>query len=224
MKKRTSSLPLLVIVAVVALVLGSFGTAEAAGLTKKTVKKIATKVVNKKASSLSVASAANAGNATNLNNLPSATYLDRVAFTANPSSVPLPAGSVSTEIVAATPITIPAGVGFIQVTGTSTISGNSAASSWAAVDVDCTDVTTPAFNSRIFTSPGTGEDAVTVNWVQAITPGNHTIRLCARNGAAGGARGNTLTIQTVATGHLGTSALKPSSAKPGADGNPDTVK
>ena len=60
MKKRTASLPLLVVVAVVALVLGSFGTATAAGITKGQVKKIAAKVVNQKASSLSVASAATA--------------------------------------------------------------------------------------------------------------------------------------------------------------------
>src|SRR3954463_15420646 len=62
MKKRTSSLPLVVLIAVVALVLGTFGTATAAGLTTKQVKKIATKVVNKKAKTLTVA---NANNATN---------------------------------------------------------------------------------------------------------------------------------------------------------------
>ena len=50
MKKRTTSLPVLVVVAVVALVIGSFGTATAAGLTKGQVKKIATKVVKKQGS------------------------------------------------------------------------------------------------------------------------------------------------------------------------------
>lgn len=74
MKKRTSSLPLLVLVAVVALVIGSFGTAQAAGLSKQTVKKIATKVVNKKAPTLSVAFATNAGNATTLNGQPASAY------------------------------------------------------------------------------------------------------------------------------------------------------
>lgn len=72
-KSRISALPL-VIVAVVALVLGSFGTATAAGLTKGSVKKIAAKVVNKKAPGLSVAFAANAGNATLLNGQPASTY------------------------------------------------------------------------------------------------------------------------------------------------------
>jgi hypothetical protein len=57
MKKRSISLPLVVLIAVAALVLGSFGTATAAGMTAKQVKKIAAKVVDKKAGSLSVASA-----------------------------------------------------------------------------------------------------------------------------------------------------------------------
>ena len=80
MKKRTSSLPLLVLVAVVALVLGSFGSATAAGLTKKKVKQIATKVVHKEAPTLSVAHATTANtattatNATNLNGLPASAY------------------------------------------------------------------------------------------------------------------------------------------------------
>jgi hypothetical protein len=97
MKKRTSSLPVLVLVAVVALVLGSFGTATAAGLTKGSVKKIATKVVKKQAPSLSVAhatsadtatTAATATNATNATNAANATQLSGKPATAyqNPST------------------------------------------------------------------------------------------------------------------------------------------
>jgi hypothetical protein len=84
MKKR-SSLPLVVLLAVVALVLGTVGTATAAGLTTKQVKKIATKVVNKKAKTLSVANAANAtnaanaANATNLGGKPASAYLDNAS-------------------------------------------------------------------------------------------------------------------------------------------------
>jgi hypothetical protein len=74
MKQRTSSLPVLVIVAVVALVLGSIGTAVAGpALTKGKVKKIAAKVVAQKAPTLSVASA---GNATNLAGKPASSYLN----------------------------------------------------------------------------------------------------------------------------------------------------
>ena len=78
MKNRTRALPLLVVVAVVALVIGTFGTATAAGLTKAKVKSIATKIVKKQAPSLSVANAANAANATNaanLNGQPASKYL-----------------------------------------------------------------------------------------------------------------------------------------------------
>ena len=61
MKNRTIKLPVLVLVAVVALVIGSFGTATAAGITKSQVKRIATKVaskvVNQKAGGLTVARA-----------------------------------------------------------------------------------------------------------------------------------------------------------------------
>lgn len=74
MKNRTLALPLLVVTAVVALVLGSFGTATAAGLTSHTVKKIAGKVVDKKAKTLSVAHADTATNATLLNGQPASAY------------------------------------------------------------------------------------------------------------------------------------------------------
>jgi|tagenome__1003787_1003787.scaffolds.fasta_scaffold20521453_2 hypothetical protein len=105
MKKRTSSLPILVLVAVVALVLGSFGTATAAGLTAGKVKKIATKVVNKKAPSLSVAhatTATTASNATALNGQPASAYQDNstvysitktVTSTSSTITIPLAAGN-----------------------------------------------------------------------------------------------------------------------------------
>jgi hypothetical protein len=74
MTKRISSLPLLVLVAVVALVLGSFGTAVAGpAITKGKVKGIATKVVNKLAPTLSVAHATTANTATSATSATSAT-------------------------------------------------------------------------------------------------------------------------------------------------------
>ena len=86
MKSRSASLPLLVLVALIALVLGSFGTAVAGpALTKGSVKKIAAKVVKKQAPSLTVSSATNANNANNAANAtnaanlagkPAAAYLD----------------------------------------------------------------------------------------------------------------------------------------------------
>jgi hypothetical protein len=98
MKKRTSSLAL-VLVAVVALVLGSLGTATAAGLTVHQVKKIAAKVVKKKAPGLSVAHATTANtattatNATQLNGKGAASYLNSAITVAIPAK---PVGTLST--------------------------------------------------------------------------------------------------------------------------------
>lgn len=96
MHKRSTA-PLVVLVAALALALGSFGTATAAGLTKGSVKKIAAKVVQKAAPKLSVASAVNAGNATNLGGRPASAYLSQATVytstTSTPStvhSIPLP--------------------------------------------------------------------------------------------------------------------------------------
>jgi hypothetical protein len=93
MKKRPS-LPILVLVAVVALVLGSFGTAVAGpAVTKGQVKKIAKKVVNKAAPTLSVAhattatTATTATNATNLNGLAASTYQENAIVVALPNKV-----------------------------------------------------------------------------------------------------------------------------------------
>jgi hypothetical protein len=82
MSPRRVPLVATVLVAALMLVLGSVGTATAGGLTTKAVKKIAAKVVTKKASSLSVASAqtattaASAANADKLGGQPPAAYQD----------------------------------------------------------------------------------------------------------------------------------------------------
>jgi hypothetical protein len=95
-------LSVLVLAVVAALTLGGLGTATAAGLTKKTVKKIATKVVRKQARTLTVANAGNAANAGNLGGKPATSYLDDVTVYTVPVptprteltyALPLPAGS-----------------------------------------------------------------------------------------------------------------------------------
>src|SRR4051794_25210565 len=64
-KTRITPLPLIVGVAVVALVLGTFGTAQASGLSRHAISKIVAKVIDKKAPTLSVAHASTADTATN---------------------------------------------------------------------------------------------------------------------------------------------------------------
>jgi hypothetical protein len=89
MRQRSSSLPLLVVVAVVALVLGSIGTAVAGPvLTKAKVKRIAAKVVKKKAPKLSVA------NANKLGGQPPTAYQDNVTV----YTVAVPSGAKSRTI------------------------------------------------------------------------------------------------------------------------------
>jgi hypothetical protein len=74
-KTRISALPMLIVVAVVALVVGSFGPAVAKPvLSKGKIKSIATKVIKKQAPSLSVAHAKTADNANNLNGQPGSAY------------------------------------------------------------------------------------------------------------------------------------------------------
>jgi len=93
---RRPSLPVLVVVALVALVVGSLGAAVAGpALTKGKVKKIAAKVVDRKAKSLTVASAATAGNASNLAGQPPAVYLNDTHLFRVPSA---PASPVKTFV------------------------------------------------------------------------------------------------------------------------------
>jgi hypothetical protein len=89
MKQKLFSAPVMVL-AVVALALGSVGVAtgapgSAAKITKGKVKKIATQVVQAQAPNLSVASA---GNATTLDGKPASSYLNRAYTYAFPDSAP----------------------------------------------------------------------------------------------------------------------------------------
>jgi hypothetical protein len=70
------SLPVMLI-AVLALALGSVGTATASGLTKGAVKRIATKVLKKQAPALSVAHATTADTASNLGGKPATAFLNQ---------------------------------------------------------------------------------------------------------------------------------------------------
>lgn len=221
MKQRTSSLPMVVIIAVIALVLGSIGTSVAApALTKGKVKKIATKVIKKQAPKLTVASA---GNATNLNGKPSTTYLDRVAFTSVDSngadSVPLPVGP-HVQVLGPLSLTVPNGVSFAHVTGNVSVAGNTASSYFVyAQQDDVCGLTGVGYTNRVF-DEFTAQNATTFDFVFPVTPGVHTYRLCALSGAAAAAYNRTLTVETIATGATGGSAItKPSSGGGAADGD-----
>ncbi len=212
MKKHTRSLPLLVVVAVVALVLGSFGTATAAGLTKSSVKKIATKVVNKKAPTLSVAraktadtatTATTAASATNLNGLPAATYLDRVAFASSSVGVAVP-GGLSNSILGPVSITVPAGVNFVRLDGTATMTGGNFGLYWGADGAACS-TAGPEFAAAQYTV-ATAQGNASFHVVLPVTAGTHTYRLCSNNAAASLVT-RSLIIETIATGATGGSTI-----------------
>jgi hypothetical protein len=129
MLKRSISLPAVVLIAVAALVLGSFGTATAGALTTKTVRKIAAKVVDKKASGLSVASAKSADTAKSADSAKSADAVKDSAITSASvkdgtlTSADLAAGTVPVvmwAVVNASPGTLKRGSHVVSVTKTST--------------------------------------------------------------------------------------------------------
>ena len=99
--KRTTPVPLLAIVAVLALLLGSVGSATAAGLTKGAVKKIATNIVKKQAPKLSVAhatTATTASTATTLAGQPA------TAFQTNATVYTTDVGAATTSFLITVPL------------------------------------------------------------------------------------------------------------------------
>jgi len=196
--KRTASLPLLALVAVLALVLGSVGTAVAGpALTKGKVKKIAAKVVTKAAPGLSVAHATTADNATNLGGLPATTYLNRFAQTTSTTSTLIPAG-VNTQILGPLSITVPAGVGFVRVSAVSGFAtGTSNIAMWFQTDTVCTG-SGADFNNRQFGNTTNNQDSISVDRVVPVTPGVHTFRLCMANANNTNADNRVLMVETVA--------------------------
>ena len=201
MKKRSSSIPLLVIVAVIALVLGSVGTATAAGLTKGQVKKIAAKVVKKKAPTLSVAHAKTADtatNATNLNGLSAAAYQDNATFIGTAATSPI-AVTTDTTILGPASITVPTGRSLVRVTGNMTMAGAGGSFViYLAADGVCTGVA-PAH--AVYSGvPTTGPISATVDCVFAATPGVHAYRFCSSATAGQAAYTRTLTLQTLSGG------------------------
>jgi hypothetical protein len=204
MEQRARSWPLIVLVAAVALVLGSLGTATAAGLTVTQVKQIAARVVDHKAPHLSVASARRAQNATNLGGQPPAAYRDRAVSSFDTSGLAggtsIPAAVTSgSELRPALTLNIPTGVHAVDVSaGGSFISGiDNDTSLWYAVDAPCTDLSGFGFDHRVaFISTSTTSMA-TLNVLQPLA-GSHVFRLCGNAAAVTGVFNAYITVETVA--------------------------
>ncbi|QIG45024.1 hypothetical protein G5V58_21630 [Nocardioides anomalus] len=211
MKRPTHPLPL-VVVAVVALVLGSVGTASASGLTKGAVKKIAASVVEKKAGKLSVAHAATAGsadsaaNAGGLAGQSPTTYLNRAASsTKPPGPQPLAAGS-ATEVLPPVALVLPAGVNAVAVhAGLAYLSTTATyTSTWYAVDTACSTLSGFGFDHRMqggASATGTGSS---LDVLQPLAAGSsHTFRLCAFSEGASYVYSPQLLVETIALNGTG---------------------
>jgi len=203
-EQRSKSLPLVVLVAAAALVLGSLGTAAAAGLTVTQVKRIAARVVDRKAPHLSVASARRAQNATNLGGQPPAAYLDRAVSSFDTSGVGggngMPAGvTTGTELRPPVTLAIPPGVHAVDVSaGASLISGVvNDVSLWYAVDAPCTDLSGFGFDHRVVLVATPNTSMATLNVLQPLT-GSHEFRLCGNAAAVTGVFNAYITVETVA--------------------------
>jgi hypothetical protein len=196
------SLPVLV-VAVLALALGSalgsVGTAVAGpALTKGKVRSIAAKVVKKTAPSLSVAHATTADNATDLAGRPATTYLDRVVQATSTTGVAVPIGD-NTQILGPVAITVPPGVGFVQVSAVAVFAtGNTPFVVWSQTDGPCVD-TGIDYAHRQFGHTA-NQISVSLNRVVPVTAGTHEFRLCVGTSEAINTDNRVLTVETVALG------------------------
>jgi hypothetical protein len=197
--------PLVASVAVAALALGSVGTAEATPLTAHVVKKIATRVVARKAHTLSVAHAVDS---TTLAGKPATTYLDRVAQSQIPvsTSQALVAG-VNTEITTTT-LAVPVGVNLVHLTGTASYqaTGTSSIVLWITENgAECDDTGSFGWSMRSYGLVRTLGDRqqLTTDFVAQVAPGAHLFRLCAFMGGGGGYWQAGLTAETVASGATG---------------------
>jgi hypothetical protein len=204
MKHQVRSWPLLVLVAAAALILGSLGTATAAGLTVTQVKRIAAKVVDNKAPHLSVATARLGKNANRLGGQLPAAYLDRAVSSFDTSGVSggsgMPANpNTGTELRPPVTLDIPSGVHAVVVSaGGSFISGIANDTSlWYAVDAPCTDLSGFGFDHRVVLISSPNTSMGTLNVLQRLT-GSHTFRLCGNAAAVTGVFNAYITVETVA--------------------------
>jgi len=201
------SLPV-AIVAVLSLAVGSVGTAVAGpALTKGRVKAIAGKVVRKSAPTLSVAHATTAGSATtaatadnagNLAGQAASAYLDKVVQASSTTTTAVPVGDTN-QILGPLTITVPAGVGFVQVSAVAAFSaGNTPFGVWFQVDGPCLDSGND-FNNRQF-GHTVNQISVSLNRLVPVTAGVHTFRLCVITSEAVNTGHRVLTVETVALG------------------------
>lgn len=217
---RSIALPLVVLLAVAALVLGSLGTAHAAAMTAKSVKKIAAKVVAKKAPDLRVAhadTATKADSATKATTAASAEdagtlagqspqlYLDRLGFVSS-NSVGIDADTGNT--LATVSITVPQGASIIHAIGTASMPANTGELNSVWIRVDATSCSTLSGVDYARRASARGHTTLTTQYATPTTAGTHTVVLCGTNQTTGiFATGVTLSVESVPRGSSGGGSL-----------------
>jgi hypothetical protein len=206
----------LVLALAAALALGGVGSATASGITRSTVKKLAGKVVDKKAKSLSVAHATTADSATSAASATSATtagsssqldgrapsaYQDRVAHASFTSSLAVDGDAVDpdpVQIINPTNIVVPDGVTRIHVTAVASFSGGSTnVRVWPSLDSICLEAGDNYAHSSVGNT--VQQTTVPVDLVATVAPGGHFVRLCVTAGGDTFTSLRSMTITTVAS-------------------------
>ena len=190
-----------VLIAVVALTLGSLGTAAAGPavgkITVAKVKKIAATVVKKKAKTLTVARAKNADK---LGGKAPSTYLDRANYASSNVQVALPAGFTN-SILGPISITVPDGVGLLRIDGAATFTGAAGGFGvYYALDGPCDAAVANA--EAMYANTSDGQDTAGFSVLKEVTPGDHAVRLCSNNSAMN-VNQRQILVETVAGGPTG---------------------
>ena len=108
-----------------------------------------------------------------------------------------------TQVNNPTPITVPAGVKFLHITGTATFStGSTTVSYWPALDATCAG-SGAGFNHRGRGDTTGGLVTVAVDFLAPVTAGEHSVRMCAAGTAATQIENRSFTAVTVAGGPTG---------------------
>jgi hypothetical protein len=134
--------------------------------------------------------------ASSLAGQPPAAYLDRVVRVSAHDSVQLSGGTFQ-EILGPVTIDVPAGAQFLRLDAVSTWIGTTHIV-YFSVDGACSAGTSHYIDGQAGDATGT-QDSTGLTFVVPVTPGTHTVRLCANSGP-GTVNARSLVLQSVATG------------------------
>ena len=108
-----------------------------------------------------------------------------------------------TQVNNPTPITVPAGVSFLHITGTATFStGATDVAYWPALDATCAG-SGAGYDHRGQGNTSAGQVTVPVDFLAPVTAGEHSVRMCGAGTLATSIENRAFTVETVAGGAAG---------------------